>query len=256
MDSSPIPLMPGPWRSLSAGHAAGFALRLGRLLEAPLSQEGLQPGQPMGGLRAMPLSFYPGWALIEGEAQAGPGVVGTFDVLYGPSLMWLIDGESRLLNELNAGLVPADLQGYAEEGTAPGARIASPLAALDAQRSGPDFIRFYCACVWGEEGPFMPVESPRSPVLRGIDASRERWADEIRPITAAHDGDTLVAEGLIAYGRSLFHTRLRLRNGSVTMEDDRPLATDVLPQRRHETPLRDLREAGAAGAQRSGTAQG
>ena len=160
----------------------------------------------------------------------------------------------QVLNGLNGGRLPADLAEYFEGETGDSGYLPSPLAPLDAVRSGPDYLRFYCACVWGDEGPFMPVESPRSPVLRGIDASRERWADEIRPITAAHDGDTLVAEGLIAYGRSLFHTRLRLRNGSVTMEDDRPLATDVLPQRRHETPLRDLREGGAAGAQRSGTA--
>ncbi len=241
MDSSPIPLMPGPWRRLSPGHAAGFTLRLNRLLESPLSHEGLRPGHRISGLRAMPLSFYPGWALIEGEADLGTGMQGSFDVLYGPGLMWLIDGESRVLNELNAGLLPADLTGYAEHGGGRGARLPSPLAALDPEHRGPDFIRFYCACVWGEEGPFMPVESARSPVLRGMDAGDGRWLDALGPISATADGDGLTATGVIAYGRSLFHARLRVQDGTVTMEDDRPLATDVLPPRRNESPLRDLR---------------
>lgn len=243
MDFPAIPLMPGPWRPLLPGHAAGFVRRLQAMLDAPLTHDGLQPQHALGSLRAMPLSFYPGWALIEGEATVEAGVIGTFDVLYGPGLMWLIDGEARVLNALNSGMVPEDVHAYAETGAATGAPIPSPLVELDPQRLGPDFIRFYCACVWGEEGPFTPVESLQSPLLRNVDTSGERWVDDIRPITAVREDDALVAEGVIAYGNSLFHARLCVRDGSVTMEDDQALASGILPERRHRSPLRDLRAA-------------
>lgn len=241
MHACPIPLLPGPWRTLPPGRAAEFLLRLGKLLERPCTHDGLSARQVIAGLRAMPLSFYPGWVLVEGEATAAPGMVGTFDVLYGPGLMWLIDGESRVLNDLNAGRIPADLDRYLD-GEAAGERcLASPLGTLDASRSGPDFLRFYCASVWGDEGPFVPVESPDSPLLRGVDARAAAWAGEIRPLAVRLDGADLLCEGLIAYGRSLFRARLRIHDGEVSMEDDTPVAADVLPGRTHRSPLRDLR---------------
>jgi hypothetical protein len=256
MPQSPIPLMPGPWRPLAPGHAAGFALRLAALLAQPRSHEALAPHHRVTGLRAMPLSFYPGWALVEGEALVEPGLAGTFDVLYGPGLMWLIDGESRMLNDLNAGCVPRDLerhlnagpdQGAGDAGAAraqahdPAGFIASPLRGLDDPATGADFLRFYCACVWGEEGPFMPVESADSPALRGFEARDAVWLGRLRPLTLTRDGEDLIAEGVIAYGRSLFEARLRVRDGGVRMEDDAPIAADVLPERINAAPLRDLR---------------
>jgi hypothetical protein len=205
-------------------------------------------------LRAMPLSFYPGWAVVEGEALVEPGLSGTFDVLYGPGLMWLIDGESRVLNDLNAGSVPRDLTRYLAAGAIQGTGdtgsphphdaagfIASPLRGLDDPAIGADFLRFYCACVWGEEGPFMPVESAGSPVLHGLDARDSGWLGRLRPLVVSRDGDELAAEGVIAYGRSLFEARLRVRDGRVRMEDDAPIAADVLPERVNAAPLRDLR---------------
>src|SRR5690606_35027887 len=103
-----IPLLPGLWKPLSPGHAAGFALRLARLLARPRTHDALAPHHALSSLRALPLSFYPGWALVEGEAAVDGGVVGTFDVLYGPGLMWVIDGDSQVLHDLNAGRVPHD----------------------------------------------------------------------------------------------------------------------------------------------------
>lgn len=257
MPSTPIPLMPGPWRPLPSGQAAGFSLRLAALLSQPRTHEALAPHHRVCDLRGMPLSFYPGWALIEGEAQVEPGVVGTFDVLYGPGLMWLVDGESRVLNDLNAGRVPRELDRYLADGGAaaplPGAAHAhdaagflpSPLRGLDEPAAGADFLRFYCACVWGEEGPFMPVESPDSPVLRGLEATGADWLARLRPLSAVRDGDDLVAECVIAYGRSLFEARLRVSDGGVRMEDDTAIAADVLPERTHVAPLRDLRRTQA-----------
>lgn len=252
MPATPIPLLPGPWRPLPPGHAAGFTLRLGRLLSAPRSHEALAPHHRISGLRAMPLSFFPGWALVEGEATVEDGVVGTFDVLYGPGLMWLVDGDSRVLNNLTAGRVPAELGLYLEgaaggdaasgQSQDAGGFLRSPLRELDPETSGPDFLRFYCACVWGEEGPFMPVESADSPALRGADATAgAAWGQRIRPIVMTLEGEDLVADGVIAYGRSLYETRLRIRDGTVRMEDDAVIAADVLPSRAHAAPLRDLR---------------
>jgi hypothetical protein len=246
--------MPGPWRPLTPGHAAGFSLRLAALLAQPRTHEALAPHHRVRDLRAMPLSFYPGWALVEGEALVEPGIAGTFDVLYGPGLMWLVDGESRMLNDLNAGCVPRDLERYLAAGSAQAAGegphahprdtagfIPSPLRGLEDPAIGADFLRFYCACVWGEEGPFMPVESADSPVLRGLDPAGQDWAGRLRPLAITRDGEDLVAEGVIAYGRSLFEARLRVRDGGVRMEDDAPIAADALPERVNAAPLRDLR---------------
>lgn len=238
--------MPGPWRALPSTHSAGLLARLAPLLEQA-SGYPQAPGQRVEALRTMPLSFYPGWALIEGEALVAPGVSGTFDLLYGPGLMWLIDGDSRVLNDLNAGRVPLDIEGY-RDGQATGeACLASPLGTLDAVHSGPDFLRFFCASVWGEEGPFMLVESVDSPVLRGVDARSTDWAGEIGPLTVHLDGSDLVGEGLVAYGRSLYRASLRVRGGVVSMEDDTPIAADALPGHRHRSPLRDLHDAREAG---------
>lgn len=237
--------MPGPWRALPVAHAAGFLSRLGPLLaQASGHPQVLAPGQGSGILRAMPLSFYPGWALIEGEAALAPDTIGTFDVLYGPGLMWLIDGDARVLNDLNGGRLPLDIEGYRERSRIDGPFMASPLGPFDTARSGPDFLRFFCASVWGDEGPFMLVESADSPVLRGVDAHNLDWAGEIAPLAVYLDGSDLVGEGLIAYGRSLYRSRLRVRDGRVAMEDDTPIAADALPERRNHSPLRDLRDAG------------
>lgn len=252
-----IPLLPGPWKRLSPGHAAGFARRLSVLLGQPRTHDALAAHHTVSGLRAMPLSFYPGWALIEGEAAVGAGLVGTFDVLYGPGLMWVIDGDSQVLHDLNAGRVPTDLDAYrdgaigealtpssgaagAPNDHAPGSDfIASPLAPLDLERSGPDYLRFFCGCVWGEEGPFMPVESADSPALVGAEPGA--WRDALHPMRVEKSGDDLIGEVVIVYGRSLFEARLRLSGGAVTMEDDSPIASDLLPARRNLAPLRDLR---------------
>lgn len=248
MPDFPIPLLPGPWRALTPGHAAGFTMRLRKLLARPRSHDHLSPHHPIEALRAMPLSFYPGWALIEGEARVARGRIGTFDVLYGPGLMWVIDGESRVLNDLNGGRLPADLAEYFEGETGDSGYLPSPLAPLDAVRSGPDYLRFYCACVWGDEGPFMPVESLDSPVLRGAALQRDvPWADKVRPIGMTRDGEDLLATGLIAYGGSLFEARLRIREGGVTMEDDTLVASDAVPLRANASPLRDLRDVSEIG---------
>lgn len=236
-----IPLLPGLWKPLSPGHAAGFALRLARLLARPRTHDALAPHHAVSSLRALPLSFYPGWALVEGEAAVGGGVVGTFDVLYGPGLMWVIDGDSQVLHDLNAGRVPHDLDAYREreaEAGEPGF-LAPPLTELDTERTGPDYLRFFCGCVWGEEGPFIPVESLDAPVLAGAEPGD--WRSAVRPMAVSREGSDLVGTALIAYGRSLFEARLRLASGAVTMEDDSPVASDVLPERRHLSPLRDLR---------------
>ncbi len=242
MTATAIPLMPGPWRPLSPGLAAGFEARLRALVAMPLTHQALAPHHRLSGLRAMPLSFYPGWALIEGEATLETGLVGSFDVLYGPGLMWLIDGESRVLNDLHAGRVRRNLDRYLvdEQDSAAADYLPSPLDLDATPDAAAAFLRFYCACVWGDDGPFMPVESADSPVLRGLSGPGD-WTRRLHPIALRREGEDLLAEGVIAYGRALFETRLRIRAGSVTMEDDHPIATDALPPRSHARPLRDLR---------------
>ena len=80
---------------------------------------------PISGLRVMPLSFYPGWLLVEGEAQLAPNEFGTFNVLYGPGFMWVIDGESEVIHNLNSGSIP-DMGPLVDGKEASVPKVASP----------------------------------------------------------------------------------------------------------------------------------
>src|SRR5262245_16419547 len=104
--TSCIPLMPGPWVALSDVEAQAFLERLTSVLTRSHGAAAFTRNLPISGLRVTALSFYPGWLLVEGEAQLTPDEIGTFNVLYGPGFMWVIDGESTVIHDLNTGRIP------------------------------------------------------------------------------------------------------------------------------------------------------
>jgi len=256
---TPIPLMPGRWRPLGDPESKLFRQRVSDRLTARGGPTTHQPLAHMKNLRAMPLSFYPGWFLVEGEAPVTDDLQGTFDVLYGPGLFWVIDGNSPFLHQLNAGGVPKDIdaQDSVSSATTLGTprveRLHSPLIELDETTTGPDYLRFFCASIWGQEGPFMLVEGLDSPLLVGIDIDDKPWLDEIKPLQMTRDGDDLVGQGVVAYAQNLFAARFRVKHGMVVMEDDRELAdTELMPQQ-FIAPFRHLRPI-AASTQEKGSA--
>jgi len=241
-----IPLMPGPWVALSDTEAQAFLERLTSVLVHSHGPAAFTKNLPISGLRVMPLSFYPGWLLVEGEAQLAPNELGTFNVLYGPGFMWVIDGESQVIHDLNSGRIPD--MGSVEDGkaakavtVASPAFLQSPLITLDTSVTGPDYLRFFCGSIWGDEGPFLLVESPDAAILQGAKFPDDTWRNHIKPITMKRVDDYLTGDAAVVYAGSLFSAEFKVQNGEVFMEDDEPLAADVIPKQPYQSPFRNLR---------------
>jgi hypothetical protein len=238
--------MPGPWLPLAESEAQAFLERLTSVLVRSHGPAAFTQKLPISDLRVMPLSFYPGWLLAEGEAQLAPNEVGTFNVLYGPGFMWVIDGESEVIHELNSGGIP-DMASLADAKEGNAVKVASPaflpspLIKLDPSVTGPDYLRFFCGSIWGDEGPFSLVESPDAATLQGAKLPDDTWRQHVKPITMQRVDDYLTGEAAVVYAGSLFSAEFKVQNGEVFMEDDEPLAANVMPKQRYQSPFRDLR---------------
>ena len=246
MTVTPIPLMPGPWLPLAESEAHAFLERLTSVLVRSHGPAAFTKHLPISGLRVTPLSFYPGWLLVEGEAQLAPNELGTFNVLYGPGFMWVIDGESKVIHNLNSGRIPdmgslVDGNGANVPKAASPAFLPSPLIKLDPSVTGPDYLRFFCDSIWGDEGPFLLVESPDAAILQGATFPDDTWRKHIKPITMKRVDDYLTGEAAVIYAGSLFSAKFKVQNGEVFMEDDEPLAADVIPKQRYQSPFRNVR---------------
>jgi len=238
--------MPGPWLPLADSEAHAFLERLTSVLVRSHGPAAFTQKLPISDLRVMPLSFYPGWLLAEGEAQLAPNEVGTFNVLYGPGFMWVIDGESEAIHNLNSGSIPdmgpmVDGKEASVPKVASPAFLQSPLIKLDPSVTGPDYLRFFCGSIWGDEGPFSLVESPDAAILQEAKFPDDTWRKHIKPITMTRVDDYLTGEAAVVYAGSLFSAEFKVQNGEVFMEDDEPLAGDVMPKQRYQSPFRDLR---------------
>lgn len=249
-NATAVPLMPGPWLTLDESDAHAFLDRLNSVLIRSYGPAAFTQHLPISGLRVMPLSFYPGWLLGEGEAQLTPEETGTFDVLYGPGFMWVINGESDVIYALNSGSVPelppSDGKGTNGDGAAPSSTrfLPSALTELDTTVTGPDYLRFFCSSVWGEDGPFWLVESPDAPILRSANLPDDSWRAQIKPITMTRvDGD-LIATATVCYIGSLYSATFKIESGGVvSMEDDDVLTADVIPKEKYHSPFRNIRAA-------------
>jgi len=238
--------MPGPWLPLADSEVQAFLERLTSVLVRSHGPAAFTKNLPISGLRVTPLSFYPGWLLAEGEAQLAPNELGTFNVLYGPGFMWVIDGESKVIHNLNSGSIP-DMGSLVDGKEANAVKVASPgflpspLINLDPSVTGPDYLRFFCGSVWGDEGPFLLVESPDAAILQGATFPDDTWRKHIKPITLKRVGDSLTGAAAVIYASSLFSAEFKVQNGEVFMEDDEPLAADVIPKQRYQSPFRNVR---------------
>ena len=239
--------MPGPWLTLSDSDALAFLDRLNSVLTRTDGETAFTRRFPISGLRVMPISFYPGWLLAEAEAQLTPEEIGTFNVLYGPGFMWVIDGESEVIHNINMGAIPelqaSDTDGADGENDSPPPLrfLPSPLTELDATVTGPDYLRFFCSSVWGDDGPFWLVESPDAPILQGANLPDDSWRAQIKPLTMTRVDDHLTGQGVVCYVGSLFRATFKVDNGVVSMEDDELLTADVTPEEKYHSPFRNLR---------------
>jgi hypothetical protein len=242
----PIPLMSGPWFDLADDEAKAVLERLSSVLDRSHGPAAFSKRLPISGLRALALSFYPGWLLLEGEAQLTASEYGTFNVLYGPGLMWVIDGESKTIHDLNAGLIlevtpkPDGEEAYAVGTTSP-SFVSPPLIELDTTTTGPDYLRFFCGSVWGDEGPFLLVESADAAVLDEAEGADQPWRKRIGPVRMKRAGDHLIGEAVVGYAGALFAATFKVQGSLVTMENDEPLTGSIVPKPRNQTPFRNVR---------------
>ncbi len=240
-----LPLVPGRWQPLNAAESRAFLQRFDTHLHAAYGGGHGARRHPMRDLRAVPLTFYPGWLLVEGEADLGGGMVGTFDALYGPGFLWAIDGESRTIHQLNGGALPLRTDGAAAEGDQP-AFFPSPLTRLVAETSGADYLHFFCGAVRGDQGAFRLVETQEDMLLCGVTSPSHLWQEYLRPVTVREDGDEFIAQAAVLYGGDLFDATFRItRSGGVTMEEDTSVATGIAEPEKTRDIFRHVRPAAA-----------
>lgn len=168
-------------------------------------------------VRFLTPSFYPDQILIEVQVQLEDNARAICSVLTSNSRQTaVLTGQSPTIHALNArGL----LKRMNEEGVAL------------------DYLRFFCAAVWGEAGPFRIVEniediplsdSPNEETLETLQRFVREQSYEVRYLP---DGNWVVTV-LVCYQNVLFQTQFKVMpNGMVEMVSDQPLEQD-LPVRR------------------------
>lgn len=203
------PLLAGDWLDLEKDE---FALAIDVLTAiASLPHLGFTRAPRQG--RALALPFYgEDWSLIEleGRAKGGPA---TASLVLGPASALLLDGASPPIHQLNADVGLS--------------RMEEPQVALL-------YLKFFCAHVQGEEGPFAIVESQAQAAtwLTGDTAGLP-----IEPIVMGEDARSWAAN--VIYGRHLFRSHFELGpDGMVEMTDDDPLGEAGGPWLSFNPPLR------------------
>ena len=220
------PPLPGDWDDLTGVAAAAVLARLWpRLQAAGLELASIEIRR----LRQLHLSFYRGCALADVQLQRpGPATPVLVSALVSAGGAALLDGTSGLLHAINPDLL-----------------------ALDGDTATLAYLRFFCAFVRGEDGPFQIVDDICA--LPMDDGSRDALPPEVRQAIAppcALNGD-LATDGwrrfdaCVLYGNALFRATFKvLSTGIVEMEDVQPIASDLpIRMRRYDgifrTPLSD-----------------
>lgn len=180
-------------------------------------------------IRARPVGFYPGWHLAECLVRfPGQPDLLLFSFLYRPArrsddkgAFVLLDGTSPPIHELNAtGAIRLD---------------------TDARRR--DYLRFFCAHVWGEEGPFTLVETLDELPSEGLEESTEIFPVRSREVEGEGRQDASPYQAVVWYGGHLFQADFWvLHSGMVEMEDDTPIQ-ELQPELKvhYEKPVRRVR---------------
>jgi hypothetical protein len=181
--------------------------------------------------RAVAPRFYPDWTLVEAlcllgdEGKAGDrdvekgreGIVAFLENRQGEPV--LLSGKSWPIHQLNQ----------------------SGALRLDSDESVLDYLRFFCAYVWGEEGAFSIIETQDA--LGGAEPSTPI---ELAPLVVENRSEKgWLCKGFIRYGKNLFRAKLIVTpKGEVDMTEDEPLAEFKRPAPvTFEPPLRVINPA-------------
>jgi hypothetical protein len=249
-DAGPfIPMVPGPWKALDSEESAQFAQQLDRHLKAagladpPFSQQ-----CPILSLHAVPLTFYPGWLLVQGECRMNTTQIASFDVLLGPGYIWCLDGSAPMIYALNDGQVPLPAT---SEGAEP--------SKLRPELTAPDYLRFFCHGVRSDQGVFRLIEHVGDLEIAGVTRDLDKFRAQLKPLKMswvrangetgsagddeAASGDAMQAQTTLLHGGILSAVTFEVnKSGLVTMDDEEVIATDLCEPERTQIWLRSIRE--------------
>ena len=209
------PPVPGNWRELSPDERARVAERLHRAEPAGRVDwpAATQP-RSIERIRLCEMPFYRGRVLLDVQVNGRIGgasqrAIASF--VLGPDGLRPLDGTSPPIHALNA--IAIDL-----------GQPAQQLA----------YLRFFCAFVRGDLGPFRIVETvadlefrPRVPARR-----KAALAEQVAPLRAEAGEETPSAgaefTANVVYGAALFRSRFSIgATGMIEMLDDTPIETDL-----------------------------
>ena len=192
------------------------------------------------GMRRTALTFYPGWSLVEahlnyaffGRGRSKRTAIVSYllrdDSIAGAPELILLDGTSLPVHTLNR---------HPEHGRKELQPGESPLT-LDTIAQAQDYLRFFCASIWGDEGPFSVVEN-QAQLPEGATYQLPAAAKRLGGRKLAN-GDFEFKDVYILYGTYVFKAQMQLqRNGMVVMTGDEPVADlSELPHMEIDKPLR------------------
>lgn len=170
-------------------------------------------------IRTTRTSFYPGWLLAElhisrpflGSGRAHGIVSYLVDDADPAGTLRLLDGSSPVIHELNS----------AAASKAESANGATSVLDLSTSARAADYLRFFCASVWGEGGAFLIIESEN----QLPEGARDRLTRKPKPIRSRREGDNYRFENVfIVYDKYIFVSQFRVhRDGNVEMLGDDPI---------------------------------
>ncbi len=200
------PLLAGPWEPLAREAAIEVLARA--VTELPLNFGATFTA--IDAVRRLPLHFYRDVTLYEARVLRGDTPAGLLTILEHESAIVVLTGTSPPIHAMNA----------------------KGLLQLDKPESMVDYLRFFCAAVHGEKGPFTLIEKSDALVFNSDvpPDDRRRVEAMARPCELIGLGQTggKQLSAVVQHDASLFEVQFDVDpKGPVVMLDDRPLVTNL-----------------------------
>lgn len=195
------PLIPGDWVDLAPADAEIALALCSEMLDSGEIQNFLRYAHTSR-MRAAPLSFYPGWMLLECQMTLGSGATTLVNFIVGDDGVVLLDGRADGVHRINAHLA----------------------LNLDRPDMARDYLIFFCSVVRSKASRFEILLSPEQ-LLFAVDADEALRAEAAAAIVPAGRGD-VVKDGywfdaVVRYSDDLYRSSFIVRSdGQVDMKEE------------------------------------
>lgn len=251
----PLPLIKGPWKQLTDEEKDEFLARLHHYEMMAGNEPPINKAADIRQVWALPLSFFPGWVLLQAEAVTAPNTLGTLDAVMGPDFFWKIANDfANIIHALCRGSlrrISERPEAVSSEDQHYGLQMdffESPLTELSPEGTGNDYLQFFCQGLRASEGTFRFVQTADDLREVGVTEDVEALAQRIGPlqIEAAPPehpkGVELVARVFMVYAGTLFEAQMEVqRSGHVEMIKDNPLVENICKPEVLDGCLRNVR---------------